>query len=154
MNQNLNIFVNNFFNMRCLIGLDFGIKYSGISITDPNQIIASPLDTCQTNKIIPFIRKYIENQKVEAIVIGMPLQKDGSTSDIEKNILEFIKDLKKIFPSYPIYRQDERYTSKISSKVILESGIKKNKRKNKRLIDKISATLILQSFLEHKLKNL
>jgi len=154
MNQNLNIFVNNFFNMRCLIGLDFGIKYSGISITDPNQIIASPLDTCQTNKLIPFLRNYVENQKVEAFVIGMPLQKDGSTSDIEKNILEFIKDLKKIFPSYPIYRQDERYTSKISSKVILESGIKKNKRKNKRLIDKISATLILQSFLEHKLKNL
>ena len=99
------------------------------------------------------LRNYVENQKVEAFVIGMPLQKDGSTSDIEKNILEFIKDLKKTFPSYPVYRQDERYTSKISSKVILESGIKKNKRKNKRLIDKISATLILQSFLEHKFKN-
>ncbi len=83
--------------MRCLIGLDFGIKYSGISITDPNQIIASPLDTCQTNKLIPFLRNYVENQKVEAFVIGMPLQKDGSTSDIEKNILEFIKDLKKYF---------------------------------------------------------
>ncbi|MFL2629760.1 MAG: Holliday junction resolvase RuvX [Flavobacteriaceae bacterium] len=139
--------------MGCLIGLDFGIKYSGISITDPNQIIASPLDTCQTNKLITFISKCVENEKVDAFVIGMPLQKDGSTSDIEKNILDFIKDLKKTFPSYPIYRQDERYTSKISSKVILQSGIKKNKRKNKRLIDKISATLILQSFLEHKFKN-
>ena len=139
--------------MGCLIGLDFGIKYSGIAITDPNQIIASPLDTCNTNKLIPFLKKYDENEKVDAFIIGKPIQKDGSSSDIEKEILEFINNLKKNFPHKVIYRQDERYTSKISSKVILESGIKKNKRKNKRLIDKISATLILQSFLEMKLKN-
>lgn len=139
--------------MGCLIGLDFGIKYSGISTTDPNQIIASPLDTCQTNELIPFLKKYIEKQKVEAFVIGKPLQKSGSPSDVEKHILKFIVELKKSFPSQSILRYDERYTSKISSKTILESRIKKNKRKNKRLIDKISATLILQSFLEYNSKN-
>jgi len=139
--------------MGCLIGIDFGVKFSGIAITDTNQIIASPLDTCKTNELIPFIRKYDKNEKVDALIIGKPIQKDGSPSDIEKEIIEFITNLKKIFPDKSIYRQDERYTSKISSKVILESGIKKNKRKNKRLIDKISATLILQSFLEYKSKN-
>ncbi len=140
--------------MACLIGVDYGINYSGLSCTDPNQIIASPLDTCETKKLIPFLKKYIKNQKVEAFVIGKPLQKSGSPSDVEKHILMFINELKKSFPSYSIYRYDERYTSKISSKIILESGINKNKRKNKKLIDKISATLILQSFLEYKSKNL
>ena len=141
------------FNMGCLIGLDFGIKYSGIAITDQNQIIASPLDTCKTNKLISFLIKYDKNERVDAFVIGKPIQKDGSPSDVEKEILEFIIKLKKNFPNKSIYRQDERYTSKISARVVLESGIKKNKRKNKRLIDKISATLILQSYLEYKSKN-
>ena len=136
-----------------VLAIDYGQKRTGLAHTDPEKIIASPLDTCKTDGLIPFLIKYDKNERVDAFVIGKPIQKDGSPSDVEKEILEFIIKLKKNFPNKSIYRQDERYTSKISSRVILESGIKKNKRKNKRLIDKISATLILQSYLEYKSKN-
>ena len=136
--------------MGCLIALDFGEKRTGIAHTDPFQIIASGITTLPPNETLIFLEKYILKNDVEAIIVGQPKQKDGSFSNIEMLIVKFIAKLQNKISNIKIIRHDERYTSKIASQVIIDSGIKKNKRKNKSLIDQISATIILQSYLEFK----
>lgn len=136
--------------MGCLIALDFGEKRTGIAHTDPFQIIASGITTLPPNETLIFLEKYILKNDVEAIIVGQPKQKDGSFSNIETLILKFIAKIQNKISNIKIIRHDERYTSKIASQVIIDSGIKKNKRKNKSLIDQISATIILQSYLEFK----
>ena len=136
--------------MGCLIALDFGEKRTGIAHTDPFQIIASGITTLPPNETLIFLEKYILKNDVEAIIVGQPKQKDGSFSNIETLILKFIAKIQNKISNIKIIRHDERYTSKIASQVIIDSGIKKNKRKNKSLIDQISATIILQSYLELK----
>ena len=136
--------------MGCLIALDFGEKRTGIAHTDPFQIIASGLTTLTPNETLIFLEKYLSNNDVEAIIVGQPKQKNGNFSSIETIILKFIIKLQNKFSNIKIIRHDERYTSKIASQVISDSGIKKNKRKNKSLVDQISATIILQSYLEFK----
>jgi putative Holliday junction resolvase len=136
--------------MGCLIALDFGEKRTGIAHTDPFQIIASGITTLPPNETLIFLEQYVLKNDVEAIIVGQPKQKDGSFSNIETLILKFIAKIQNKISNIKIIRHDERYTSKIASQVIIDSGIKKNKRKNKSLIDQISATIILQSYLELK----
>ena len=136
--------------MGCLVALDFGEKRTGIAHTDPFQIIASALTTLTPKETLIFLKEYISINDVEAIIIGQPKQRDGNFSNIEKVIIKFITKLQETIPDLTVIRHDERFTSKIASKAMLENGLKKNQRINKSLIDQISATIILQSYLDFK----
>ena len=140
--------------MGILIGIDFGQKRTGIAITDPGKIIASGLATVPTKDVMTFLEEYVLKQPVDKFVVGEPKQKDGSVSEVEESILKFIKKLKNKFADISIERYDERFTSKIAFNTLLESGVGKKKRQNKGLVDQISATLILQSYLESQLNKL
>ena len=135
--------------MSKIVALDFGIKRIGVAMTDDLNIIASGLDTVSNENILSFLKNLTIKNKIDTIVIGKPLQKNNQPSDIEVEILKFINILKNNFPLIKLDRYDERFTSVIATKVILESGINKTKRRNKSLVDKISATIILQSYLEN-----
>ncbi len=136
--------------MGYLIGIDFGTKRTGLACTDPNKIIASGLNNLPTHEVISYLKELCETDNIESFVIGRPLQKDGSLADIEIHIRSFIKLLKKNFPEHKIERYDERFTSKMAFQTMIEGGLKKKKRSNKGLLDQISATLILQSYLDYK----
>ena len=135
--------------MSKIVALDFGMKRIGVAITDDLNIIASGLDTVSNENIISFLKNLISKNNINIIVIGKPMQKNNQPSDVEFEILKFIKKLKSNFPSIKLDRCDERFTSVIAKRVILESGVNKTKRRNKSLVDKISATIILQSYLEN-----
>ena len=136
--------------MARLLAIDFGTKRTGIAITDEMQIIASGLTTVSTKDLISFLKDYFAKEDVELIVIGEPKQKDGTHSDVEVCIKNFIIKLVKAFPMLRIERMDERFTSKIALKTMIESGLSKKKRQNKSLVDEISATIILQDYLKIK----
>lgn len=131
---------------KCL-GIDFGLKRTGISISDEFNKIAFPLKTVQSDNLISIIRDIIKTESIEKIIIGKPYDLKGNLSGLEKNIISLIKLLKTKFPNIFVYRIDERFTSKIAKQTIAISGAPKMKRRNKENIDKISATLILQSYL-------
>lgn len=133
-----------------LLAIDYGNKRTGIAVTDDMQIIASGLDTIETPKLISFLKNYMNTNTVDAFIIGEPKRMHGIASDIEVEIKEVIEKLKTTFNTIQIFRIDERFTSKIAFDTMIASGISKKKRQNKGLIDKISATLILQSFLDSK----
>jgi putative Holliday junction resolvase len=133
-----------------IIALDFGKKRTGIAVTDELQLIASGLTTVNTPELLKFLENYFLREKVEAIVVGEPKQMDNSPSESEQLIAPFIKQLQLKFPQIPIKRQDERFTSKMASQALVQSGVKKKKRQNKALLDEVSATLILQSYLEQR----
>ena len=139
--------------MSIILGIDYGKKRTGIAVTDPLKTIASSFQTVETILLIDFLREFIEKNNVDSIVIGLPRQKDYSFSDIENVIQIFISKLKKILPKLKIFRQDERYTSKIAKKIISEVTTKKSLRRKKELVDSISATIILQSYLEKNNKS-
>jgi putative Holliday junction resolvase len=136
--------------MARLLAIDFGTKRTGIAITDEMQIIASGLTTVSTKDLISFLKDYFVKEDVELIIIGEPKQKDGTHSDVEVCIKNFILKLVKAFPKLRIERMDERFTSKIALKTMIESGLSKKKRQNKSLVDEISATIILQDYLKIK----
>ena len=136
--------------MARLLAIDFGTKRTGIAITDEMQIIASGLTTVSTKDLISFLKDYFAKEDVELIIIGEPKQKDGTHSDLEVCIKNFILKLVKAFPTLRIERMDERFTSKIALKTMIESGLRKKKRQNKSLVDEISATIILQDYLKIK----
>jgi len=136
--------------MSKIIAIDYGLKRIGVAISDKSRVLAFGLDTVSVSEIIPFLTQIVNKEYIDVFVIGKPLQKDNTQSEIENEILRFIKKLKLIFPQIVIERYDERFTSLIAKKTIIESGINKKKRADKKLVDKISATLILQSFLEKK----
>jgi len=135
---------------KCL-GIDFGLKRTGLSISDEFNKIAFPLKTVKSDSIINEIQDINKNDTIEKIIIGKPYDMKGNLSLIETNILSLIELLNTKFPNILVYRIDERFTSKIARKTILESGIGKMKRRDKENIDKISATLILQSYLKTQL---
>ena len=139
--------------MSIILGIDYGKKRTGIAVTDPLKIIASSFQTIETKLLIDFLRKFVEQNNVDSIVIGLPRQKDHSFSDIENEIQIFISKLKKILPKLKIFRHDERYTSKMAKKIILDVKSKKSLRMKKELVDSVSATIILQSYLEKKNKS-
>tara|TARA_B110000459_G_scaffold31733_1_gene32669 strand:+ start:2583 stop:3014 length:432 start_codon:yes stop_codon:yes gene_type:complete len=129
------------------IGIDYGKKRTGISISDFNKVISFPLDTIETKNLIFYLKDLIVNEKIEKVVIGKPLKLNNELHELEIDIIQFIKSIKSIFPQIIIERIDERFTSKISSLIIRQSGINRKSRMNKSIIDKISASLILESYL-------
>ncbi len=133
--------------MARILALDYGTVRTGIAVTDELQLIASGLTTVETKELIPFLDDYLKKESVERIVVGLPKQMDNTASESEESIQEFLKKLEAKFPSMPLERQDERFTSKMAFQSMLDSGMKKKKRRDKALVDEISATLILQAYL-------
>ena len=136
--------------MSQVVAIDYGKVRCGIAATDDMQLIASALTTVETKNIFSFLEKYFSENKVETLVIGLPTDLKGNLSEIETDILKFIEKVKELFPEVEIHRFDERFTSKIASFFISQSGKNKKQRQEKALIDKVSATIILQNFLEQK----
>lgn len=133
-----------------IVALDYGTKRTGIAVTDDLQLIASGLTTVATTDLISFLKKYAITNKIDAFVIGEPKRLHGEASEVEKHIQVFLEKLKVDFPTLKIHRLDERFTSKMAFQTMLDSGISKKKRQNKGLVDQISATLILQDFLNYR----
>ncbi len=136
--------------MSQVVAIDYGKVRCGIAATDDMQLIASALTTVETKNIFSFLEKYFSENRVETLVIGLPTDLKGNLSEIETDILKFIEKVKELFPEVEIHRFDERFTSKMASFFISQSGKNKKQRQEKALIDKVSATIILQNFLEQK----
>ena len=133
-----------------ILAIDFGTKRTGVAVTDEMQLIASGLTTVETKHLLTFIKEYIAKEKVELLVVGEPKQRDGSPSQSEAPIQAFLKVLQKECPTLKVHREDERFTSKMAVQSMIQGGMKKKKRRNKALIDEISATIILQNYLFSK----
>lgn len=133
-----------------VLAIDYGEKRTGIAITDPLQIVASGLTTVDTNTLIDFLKNYCSEENVDLFVVGLPKQMNNQPSQSESSIKPFLKKLKSNFPRISIIRIDERFTSKIALRTMIDLGLKKRQRQNKLLVDQISATLILQSYLDSK----
>lgn len=133
--------------MARILALDYGTKRTGIAVSDEMQIIASGLTTVDTRALMKFLESYFVSENVELVLIGEPKQMDNSASHNEVAISEFIKKFVLKFPDMQLKRVDERFTSKMAIRTMIDSGLKKKKRQNKALVDEISATIILQSYL-------
>lgn len=135
-----------------IVALDYGKVRTGVAVTDDLHLIATGLCTVETKELLPFLEKYNREESIDAFVIGEPRQMNNLPSESEELISPFIVKLRSVFPQIPIERQDERFTSKMAQRSLIESGVKKKKRQDKALLDEISATLILQAYLD-KIKN-
>lgn len=131
-----------------IICIDYGGKRTGIAVTDPLQIIATGLTTIETKNFIPFLKDYFSKEQVERIVIGMPTNWDDSDTHATPLVKRAIEQLKKNFPNMPIETVDERYTSKMAKNAMLEMGMKKMQRRDKKLVDEIAATIMLQEYMQ------
>ena len=136
--------------MSRILAIDYGRKRTGLAVTDPLQLIANGLTTVQTAKLVDYLLAYLKQEKVERIVVGLPKQMNGEDSDNMKNITPFVNRMKKLVPEIPIEFYDERFTSALAHQAMLESGIGKKARQNKALVDEISATIILQGYMESR----
>ena len=134
-----------------MICLDYGRKRVGVAVTDPLQIIASALETVAAHDIRQFLRNYIKNEEMDGIVVGYPKDMQNEPSEAVKYIDPFVKWCKAEFPDIPVVLYDERFTSKMAARSMIESGVPKMARRDKSLVDKISASLILQSFLDSEI---
>ena len=130
-----------------LLAIDFGVKRTGIAVTDELQIIASGLTTVETDQLITFVEDYTQKESVEKFIIGKPKQRNNEDSESEVHIQKLLDQIIHKFPSIPVVREDERFTSKMAFQAMIDSGLKKKQRRNKALVDEISATIILQSYL-------
>jgi putative Holliday junction resolvase len=133
--------------MARIMAIDYGSKRVGIAVTDPEQIIATGLTTVPSKDVIDFLKKYVEKEAVTCIVVGEPKRMNNEPSESARFIEPFVMHLKRTFPDIKIERMDERFTSKMAFQTMIDSGLKKKARQNKELVDEISATIILQSFL-------
>jgi putative Holliday junction resolvase len=133
------------------MAIDYGSKRVGLAVTDPLQMIAGPLDTIHSKDVITYLKKYLEREEVVLFVLGKPLQMDGSDSQSARLVENFLSLLHKNFPAVPVERVDERFTSKMAQRTLLDAGKKKKDRQDKSLLDKVSATLILQSYLDSRM---
>jgi putative Holliday junction resolvase len=134
-----------------ILAIDYGTKRIGLAVTDPLQIFASPLNTVSPKEFDNFISGYLKTGEVEAFVIGYPVQMNNQPSESVKYINPFIKKLKKAFPEKHIYLVDERFSSQMALRTMIDGGVKKRDRQDKSMVDKISASIILQSFLDNRL---
>ncbi len=130
-----------------ILALDYGTKRTGVAVTDELKMIASGLTTVKTPDLIKFLEDYFENEKVERVLVGEPKRMDDTPSQSEVHIQEFLKEFSKKFPEMPLERVDERFTSKMAMQSMIDGGLKKKKRRDKALVDEISATIILQTWL-------
>lgn len=134
-----------------ILAFDYGKKRIGLAVTDPLKIIANGLDTVSPNEIYKFLESYLQKEQVELFVVGLPKKMNNENSDSMQQIVPFVRSLKNKYPNIPVEMFDERFTSVLAHKTIIEAGVgKKERRENKELVDKISATIILQSFLESR----
>ncbi len=130
-----------------LVGVDYGLKRVGLAVTDPLRIIATPLETVAASQVITFLKEYCQKEEVDAFVVGLPKRLDNTDTHATKPTQSFVKQLQKQF-SQPIYWEDERFTSKMALDAMIAAGTTKKYRRQKGNIDKVSATIILQSYLE------
>ena len=131
------------------LGIDYGLKRTGLSITDTDKIFSFPLETVDTSKLIINLKTLIEKENISRIIIGQPRRFSGEYSEVENSIIKFIKSVSGFFNKNEIFRFDERFTSKIAKKSLISSGVKKKLRSDKYLVDKISASIILQDYLQY-----
>lgn len=136
--------------MARILAIDYGRKRVGIAVTDPMQIIANGLDTVAAKDVLDYLEKYMNTEEVECFVVGYPKQMNNEDSESVKYLKPFLGKLKKKFPEIPVEMVDERFTSKIAFQTMLDGGLGKKARRDKALIDKVSATIILQSYMETK----
>ena len=134
-----------------VLAIDYGKKRTGLAVTDPLQIIAGGLCTVETPKLMTFLKEYVAKEEVERFVIGLPTQTNGQPSENQPRVRQFAANLSKVLPNIPITFWDERFTSVLAHQTMLESGINKKRRQDKALVDEISATIILQSWMERRL---
>lgn len=130
-----------------LLAIDYGKKRTGIAVSDPLQLIATGLTTVNTSELIPFLKKYIAQEPVELVLIGMPKTLRNEDTHATPLVEKFIKQFKQHFPLMPIHTLDERFTSKMAVQTMLDSGLRKKDRQNKALVDEISATILLQGYM-------
>ena len=131
-----------------ILCIDYGLKRTGIAVTDPLQIIATGLTTVNSNELISFLKKYFQQEQVELIVIGEPKNLDDSDTHATPLVKAAIIKLQKEFPQIPIKKVDERYTSKMAKQAMIDMGMKKKDRRNKRTVDEIAATIMLQEYMQ------
>lgn len=133
------------------MAIDYGTKRTGLAVTDDLQIIATALDTVDTSALLDYLQRYFSENNVQEIVVGLPMRMHGEVGQLESEIQKFIEKFKSKFPEIPLQRLDESFTSKMASQAILAAGAKKKKRQDKGLIDRVSATILLQSYMNSKL---
>ena len=131
-----------------VLSIDYGVRRTGLAVTDPLQIIAGALTTVETPRLMAFLQDYVRREGVERFVVGLPRQTNGRDSDNLPRVRSFVRQLEAAFPEIPVEMWDERYTSVIAHRTMLESGIGRMARRNKALVDEISATIILQGWME------
>jgi len=130
-----------------VLAIDYGKKRTGIAVTDPLRIIATALETVASDELLKFLQAYAQKETVDEFVVGMPMNLKGEDSEMAPFVRSFVEELKKIFPSKPIHLVDERFTSRMAQRAMIDGGMKKKDRRVKGNVDKISATIILQDFL-------
>lgn len=136
--------------MSRILSIDYGVRRTGIAVTDPMQIIANGLTTVESHRLLDFLKDYVAREPVERIVVGRPMQTNGKESENLKHVQTFVDRLQKALPDIPVEWWDERYTSVLAHQTMLASGIGKMARRNKALVDEISACIILQGWMERR----
>ena len=133
-----------------IIAIDFGLKRTGIAVTDPARIIASALDTVPSSELMDYLKRYVAKEKVEGFVVGLPCNLDGTPTDVTPNVHLFVSALKQQFPGQWVETMDERFTSVMAKRTMLDSGIGQKARRDKGTVDRISATILLQGWMERR----
>ena len=133
-----------------IVGIDYGRARVGVAVSDPLRIFASPVETVPSAKIIEYLKKYALSETVERFVVGWPLNMNGAPAQAAPDVEAFLKQLRKAFPDVPVSLEDERFTSVLAHRAMIDGGMKKSERRDKNSVDKISAAIILQSYLDRK----
>ncbi|MCJ8165409.1 Holliday junction resolvase RuvX [Pontibacter sp. E15-1] len=133
-----------------ILAIDYGTKRVGLATTDPLQIIANPLETVHAKDVLAYLKDYVLREPVEAFVLGMPRRLSGEATDATQHVIGFHRKLQKVFPAIPVHLVDERFTSKMAQAAMLAGGLKKKDRQDKGTVDRVSAAIILQSYLESR----
>ena len=136
--------------MNRIVGIDYGRARVGVAVSDPLRIFASPLETVPSVKIIEYLKNYALSETVERFVVGYPLNLNGAPAQAAPDVDMFLKQLKKAFPGVPVSLEDERFTSVLAHRAMIDGGMKKSNRRDKKSVDRISAAIILQSYLDKK----
>lgn len=136
--------------MNRIVGIDYGKARVGVAVSDPLRIFASPVETVPSAKIIEYLKKYALSETVERFVVGWPLNMNGAPAQAAPDVEAFLKQLRKAFPDVPVTLEDERFTSVLAHRAMIDGGMKKSERRDKNSVDKISAAIILQSYLDRK----
>lgn len=133
-----------------ILAIDYGTKRVGLAVTDPLQLIANPLETVHAKDVLAYLKAYVQREPVDVIIIGMPARLSGEATDATQHVVGFVRILKKEFPALPVHTVDERFTSKMAQQAMLAGGLKKKARQDKGTVDRVSAAIILQSYLESR----